>query len=336
MPHVPAEFPDDDPWMAAMRGGDLAAAWTISDEVLQRHRMSGEQNWDRPRHLQHIWTGEPLAGRRVLVRCYHGLGDTIQFVRFIRPLRALARHVVVWAQPALLELVASAAGVDEVLALHDGIPDADYDVDVEIMELPHALRVTAIPSGVPYLYPPCAVRDCNEDRSFTVGVVWEAGSWDLRRSLPLSLMRRIGDLPGIRLISLQVGTAAAQAPSIPAATTDCSTLNQTAARILELDLVISVDTMVAHLAGALGRPVWTLLHADCDWRWGTGRSDCVWYPTMRLFRQARANDWATVVEELRVALLHQSATGSATAADGKEQTLPLRRSAVGDEKQAVG
>src|SRR5215218_6426376 len=137
-------------WLARMRAGRFAAAWRVSDEAQRVRAEIDCSGW--PRHEQFIWRGEPLAGRRVLVRCYHGLGDTIQFVRFIRPLRALARHVVVWAQPALLELVASAAGVDEVLALHDGIPDADYDVDVEIMELPHALRVTAIPSGVPYLY----------------------------------------------------------------------------------------------------------------------------------------------------------------------------------------
>jgi hypothetical protein len=329
--------------MAAMRRGDLAEAWAISDQVLQRHRMSGEQQWRRPRHLQHIWMGEPLTGQRVLVRCYHGLGDTIQFVRFARPLRALARRVIVWAQPALLELVASAAGVDEVLALHDGIPDAQYDVDIEIMELPHALRISSIPADVPYLYGAGAAEARSEVQNFTVGVVWEAGNWDCRRNLPVALLRRIADLPGIRFISLQAGTAAVLAHSIPAEIVDCSALNHTAARLLELDLIISVDTMVAHLAGALGRPVWTLLHRDCDWRWGEERSDCVWYPTMRLFRQTDPNDWESVIEEVRAELLIISRDRRARRATSKpdasaaqvcckEQTLPLPRSAVASDK----
>jgi hypothetical protein len=251
--------------------------------------------------------------------------------------------VIVWAQPALLELVASAAGVDEVLALHDGIPDAQYDVDIEIMELPHALRISSIPADVPYLYGAGAAEARSEVQNFTVGVVWEAGNWDCRRNLPVALLRRIADLPGIRFISLQAGTAAVLAHSIPAEIVDCSALNHTAARLLELDLIISVDTMVAHLAGALGRPVWTLLHRDCDWRWGEERSDCVWYPTMRLFRQTDPNDWESVIEEVRAELLIISRDRRARRATSKpdasaaqvcckEQTLPLPRSAVASDK----
>jgi len=343
MPRTVPEFVDD-PWMGAMRRNDLQAAWAISDEVLQSHRTSGEEQWRRPRHLQHIWMGKPLAGQRVLVRCYHGLGDTIQFIRFARPLRALARHVIMWTQPPLLDLVASAAGVDGVLALHDGIPDADYDVDVEIMELPHALRITSIPADVPYLHPDTPVRAREKDGKFTVGVVWEAGGWDRRRNLPAVLLRQLAKVPGVRLVSLQVGTAAASASSIPAETVDCSTVNHTVARLRELDLVISVDTMVAHLASALGRPVWTLLHRDCDWRWARESSDCVWYPTMRLFRQSEANDWSSVMERVRGELVVASSSNkkaivpptkvdaSAAQLHRKEQTLPVRRSAVASDK----
>jgi hypothetical protein len=330
--------------MAAMRRNDLAAAWAISDQVLQRERSSGEDRWRQPRHLQHVWTGEPLVGKRVLVRCYHGLGDTIQFIRFARPLRALARHVNVWVQPRLLDLVASAAGVDEVLALHDGIPDAGYDVDVEIMELPHALRITSIPADVPYLHPVTDTEAHKAHQRFTVGIVWEAGDWNRRRNLPVRLLRRLAGLPRVRLVSLQLGAAAVSASSIPAERVECSTLNDTAARILELDLIISVDTMVAHLAGALGRPVWTLLHHDCDWRWGNERSDCVWYPTMRLFRQPNADDWLSVIEHVRSELIIASGANRkidpmTTTADAsavrlwrEEQTLPLPRSAVAGDK----
>src|SRR4051812_37088295 len=141
----------DDRWMAAMRRGDLMLAWQISDAVLKRRLESGTVCCNWPRHLQFVWTGAPLAGKRVLVRCYHGLGDTIQFLRFMRPLRALASEVTVWAQPALVDLAARAAGIDRVLPLHEGTPDVGYDVDLEIMEVPHALRVSTIPGDVPYL-----------------------------------------------------------------------------------------------------------------------------------------------------------------------------------------
>src|SRR5215203_5828143 len=146
--------PEDDEWMAAMRRGDFARAWEISDGVLRERKASGGGGWDLPRHEQNIWNGASLVGKRVLIRCYHGLGDTIQFIRFAAPLRASAREVLVWAQPALLPLIATAAGVDRVLPLHDGTPDVAYDVDIEVMELPHALRVTqhAVPRGVPYLF----------------------------------------------------------------------------------------------------------------------------------------------------------------------------------------
>src|SRR5215204_5076865 len=139
--------------MAAMRHGDFARAWEISDAILRHRRAEGQTCSHWPRHLQFVWTGAPLAGKRVLIRCYHGLGDTIQFIRFAAPLRAIARDVAVWVQPSLLSLTATAPGVDRVLPLHDGSPDSPYDVDIEVMELPHALRadVHSIPREVPYL-----------------------------------------------------------------------------------------------------------------------------------------------------------------------------------------
>src|SRR5436309_8360053 len=150
--HVPAP----DAWSAAMRAGDFERAWEISDRVLRRRVASGETCWHWPRHLQFIWSGVPLTGQRVLVRCYHGLGDTIQFIRFAAPLREIAREVLVWAQPSLLPLLATAAGIDRALPLHDGIVEAEYDADIESMELPYALRTTldSLPKRVPYPRPP--------------------------------------------------------------------------------------------------------------------------------------------------------------------------------------
>src|SRR5947209_2876684 len=114
----------DDPWMQAMRGGNFAEAWRISDQILRRRQRTGQRCGGAPRHLQFIWTGGSLRAQRVVIRCYHGLGDTVQFIRFAGPLRAIAREVTVWAQPELLELIATAPGVDRVLPLHAGTLEA--------------------------------------------------------------------------------------------------------------------------------------------------------------------------------------------------------------------
>src|SRR3954452_6301325 len=124
-------------WTAAMRANDFARAWAINDRDLARRIARNAPKHEGPRHLQHIWRGEPLEGARVLVRCYHGLGDTLQFIRFAAPLRRVAREVIVWCQPELMGLVKSVAGVDRALPLHDGTVDVEFDVDVELMELPY-------------------------------------------------------------------------------------------------------------------------------------------------------------------------------------------------------
>jgi hypothetical protein len=291
----------DDPWMAAMRRGDLASAWSICDAVLRRRIETGIRCHRWPRHLQYIWTGAPLEGRRVLVRCYHGLGDTIQFIRFAAPLRRVAREVIIWVQPALLPLIGSAPGVDRAVALHDGLVDIDFDTDIEIMELPHALRttLTTIPPA-PYLSPSWHSPGHGR-RAPRVGLVWRAGDWDRNRSVPTPLIVELATA-GVELYSLQRGldqSSISRLPVIDLATDDVSDL---AASMVGLDLIISVDTMAAHLAGAMGVPVWTLLCVDCDWRWMEQRCDSPWYPTMRLFRQDRQGDWVPVLDAVRSAL----------------------------------
>jgi hypothetical protein len=293
--------PEEDEWMAAMRRGDLERAWQISDIVLQERIAGGTSCWHMPRHLQYVWTGAPLAGKRVLVRCYHGLGDTIQFIRFAAPLREIAREVIVWVQPQLLDLVASAPGVDRVLPLHDDAPAVEYDVDIEVMELPHALRVAreTLLTEVPYLFPPAVPLSLRS--GLNVGIVWESGGWDSRRSVPLDLLRLLRQIPHVHLHSLQRGPARFGATQLTDSDISCGDVLVAASRMLQLDLVMSVDTMAAHLAGALGVPVWTLLHSSCDWRWMCGDRS-VWYPTMRLFRQAVPGAWPHVIDEVCTAL----------------------------------
>lgn len=289
-----------------MRRGEWDAAWRISDRVLAER--GGTPCWHLPRHEQWVWDGSPLDGRRVLIRCYHGLGDTLQFIRFAPLVRAVASHVTVWAQPALLPLLGTAAGVDRLLPLHDGTPEAEYDVDVEVMELAHLFRSTprTLPAAVPYLHADPAPLPHPVD-GIAVGVVWQSGGWNPRRDLPPSLLAALADLPGVTLHSLQAGEARDGLPaSVRVLAGD---VTQTARWMRAMDLVVSVDTMAAHLAGALGIPVWTLLPHAADWRWMEGRDDSPWYPTMRLFRQRRPGDWEGVVARVAAELGETAAPG---------------------------
>lgn len=283
-----------DPWMERMRLGDFAGAWEISDAVMRARAGVPCSTW--PRHLQYVWDGSPVDGKRVLVRCYHGLGDTVQFVRFLEPLRRRARHVTLWAQRQLIPLLRSVRGVDALLPLHDGSPDVDYDVDVEVMELAHVFRVTpeTIPAQVPYLSAPVS-REHRCERRLRVGLIWSAGEWDSRRSVPVSELEPLGRICGVSLQVLQQGPARREWPIGWGEFAGSTRVAELAAAMQQMDLIISVDSFTAHLAGALGRPTWTLLHADPDWRWMRERSDSPWYPTMRLWRQSAPGEWGDVV-----------------------------------------
>ncbi len=288
-------------WMRHMRAGEWEAAWRVSDRVRASH--AGQPCWHLPRHEQRVWDGTPLDSRRVLVRCYHGLGDTLQFIRYAPLVKRVAAEVVVWAQPTLLPLLRTAAGIDRLLPLHDGDAGIDYDVDVEVMELPYVFRTTlhTVPAGVPYLHADPAPLE--KRGALAVGIAWKAGEWDERRNVPYRLLAPLAAIPGVELHVLQRGSGLAEREPAFGVLSGSDDPLQAARVMRALDLVISIDSMPAHLAGALGVPVWTLLHADPDWRWMQDRDDSPWYPTMRLFRQERAGEWepviARVAEELR-------------------------------------
>jgi hypothetical protein len=291
-------------WVSAMRAGLFDQAWSIADSDLAAYRQGGDDKHTGPRHQQRIWRGEELRNRRVLVRCYHGLGDTIQFARFLPPLAEQTRGLIVWCQPELLPLIERVGGVDSVIPLHDGAPEADYDVDIEIMEIPHAIRAGRnLIELRPYLtLPPRRVPSrLARSAAVSVGLIWEVGNWDKRRGIPAQLLKRLNG-EGIELYSLQRGLAADQAAQIGA--TDISTpdIVDLGYRMSELDLIVSVDTMVVHLAGALGYEPWVILHADCDWRWPASGAASLWYPRARLFHQRVAGDWAGVIDDVRSAL----------------------------------
>ncbi len=291
---------DEDEWTAVMTRGDFEAAWAISDRILAERIVRGDFDSSLPRHLQSIWRGQPLAGKHVLVRCYHGLGDTVQFIRLAKPLRAIAREVSVWVQPRLLPLIASVAGVDRVLPLHDGVPNLVYDTDIEIMELAHALRVTPamLATHVPYIRVPPRLLPLPADRKLRVAVIWSAGDWDPRRSMRLSDFEPLMRAPGVELIVLQRGSARAEVAQYQVVDLGSDDIETFASTLAALDLLVTIDTFGAHLAGAMGVPTWLLLYNECDWRWMSEGSASPWYPSMRLYRQRAPHDWASVIADV--------------------------------------
>ena len=288
-------------WMRNMRAGDFGRAWVVSDEVMRRR--VGKTCDHLPRHFQWVWNGDSLDDKRVLIRCYHGLGDTIQFIRYAPLVRQLASRVIVWAQPALIPLLRSARGIDDLLPLHAGAPEIDYDADVESMELAHVFRSTTetLPKEIPYLH--VTPAELSRAGNLQVGLVWKCGDWAPERSIPIELLLPLAEIEGVTLHILQRGSGIAERPPAFGVMSGSDDIVEAARTIAALDLMISIDSMPAHLAGALGVRTWTLLQAESDWRWMDGRNDTPWYPTMRLFRQDAGEGWgglvARVVDELR-------------------------------------
>lgn len=285
-------------WLRRARCGDLEGAWRASDRIWSRNTRPNEPTIAR--HRQRVWDGTDLRGRRVLVRCYHSLGDTIQFIRYASLLQLVSCEVIVQAPPALLPLLHTVVGINRLVPLHDHVADVEYDVDIEVMELPYAFRTTlhTIPGNIPYLR--AAPLSLMDDRP-RVGVVWRSGDCDQERSMTFALVRRLLEESRVSWYSLQLERDVHEQHS-RLQWLDVRGLTTTAQAIAAMDLVISVDTMSAHLAGALAVPVWTLLPYDADWRWMQNRSDSPWYPTMRLYRQPRPGDWSTVIGDVRRAL----------------------------------
>ena len=283
-------------WMRAMRTGDFAAAHAISDEVLRARDPAAHDDCNLPYHLRWVWDGRPFDGKDVLVRCYHGLGDTLQFARFLPTLARRTASLHVETQPALVPLLRMLPGPGKLIPFQPASPAAPRACDLEIMELLHALRV--MPSTIP---PPPVLRvPPLRMAARAIGLCWSAGDWDPARSVPLAQLLAACELAEVELVSLQRGPAADAALRyrfINAHDRDTDML-RTARLIAGLDLVITVDTMVAHLAGTLGTPVWLLLRRHADWRWMQERADSPWYPSMRLYRQAKEGHWDAPLERL--------------------------------------
>jgi Flp pilus assembly protein TadD len=297
--------------------GDLAGGWKEWDSRWNNPQMAPAVR----KFPQPAWTGEPLGtppdGKRIFLYAEQGIGDTLQFIRYIPMVIARGGQVILEVQPPLVPLFAPllsawAGPGPEIILLAQKDPIPAFDTHCAFMSLPvvFATTLATIPFPEGYLRAP-ALPTVPEPapNAFRVGLVW-AGSpthkLDHQRSMPLSALRPLLDLPGIHWFSLQKGEAASQLasqaaldPLFASIEDTAATLNNyadTANLIHSLDLVITVDTSVAHLAGAMGKPVWVLIqHHLPDWRWLLKRKDSPWYKSARLFRQPSEKDWPSVI-----------------------------------------
>lgn len=305
-------------------------------ELLEGHYAEGWPGYEWRNHTRAgsprtfpvpRWDGRPIPGRRLLVHAEQGYGDTLQFARFIEKAREKSGAEVVLEGPAaLLPLLRGIAGADEVLRAGTALPAVDAEIPLPSLPGVLGIEMTDLPGSVPYLHAPeaasrtwrerlalCAAEQSAAEPGFLkIGFVWmgnPAQQQDVVRSCPLACFAALAAVPGMAWYSLQkeAGQAILDSAwpadrSIVALGPQMTDFADTAAVIGELDLVISVDTAVAHLAGALGRPIWTLLPHTPDWRWQLDRADSPWYPTMRLFRQPRWGDWKAVFGDVAAAL----------------------------------
>jgi tetratricopeptide (TPR) repeat protein len=278
--------------------GDFQAAWP--------HFVFRREGTKQLRLKEPLWDGAPTE-KTVFIHPEQGVGDVIQFARFI-PLASERARMVVACQPSLTTLLRRMHGIAE---LTDFLPLPRYDLHLPVMDLPAVLGVQLqnFADPVPYLHahPSQAAEWAQRLAKIPrprVGLVWAGNPdypADARRSMHFTALQPLTTLPGIGFISMQKGNAADQLPPnlMFDAAPHLDTFNDTAALIANLDLVIAVDTAVAHLAGAMGRPIWLLNRADTDWRWLLDRTDSPWYPSMRIFRQPAPGDWAPVVHAVR-------------------------------------
>ncbi len=296
-------------WRSFMLLGEMEAAWKETDAIRSRGNPDPHRFWD----------GSSLEGKRLIVRCLHGYGDTIQMIRFIPKLLSVARCVILEVQPRLVPLLRSLPFLKreslEIITWGDDAPATPprWDIQIEIMEVPYVLRTTRaeLPVNTRYL----EVSESEITKTFEemgqsllprVGLVWTAGEWNPDRAMPFQQMRRLLRAPVEFWSLVDSGDyAKVLASDATCPMRDSSGLGEGIAGlrtvISALSLVITTDTLAAHLAGAMGVPVWVLLPYSADWRWMRGdRSP--WYPSMELFRQERPGNWEEVIGGVETAL----------------------------------
>jgi tetratricopeptide (TPR) repeat protein len=279
---------------------------------------------------ERLWDGSSLNGRRLLVHVEQGFGDTLQFIRYLPLLRRREPEgkIILICEPELFPVLKQIDGYSEIYSLRSD-NSIQYDTQIPLLSLPNRFATTleSIPDETPYLAAPPEAKGRlkrGKGTKLAVGIVWAGRpthSDDRFRSCPVGWFSGLFDIPGVEFFSLQWGPRAGEiAPyldrkNVTSLTESLTDFGETAAFIEQLDLVIAIDTAVAHLAGALGKPVWTLLAFGGEWRWLFRREDTPWYPAMRLFRQRILGDWRPVFQRMKVALSEMASASSDDASE---------------------
>ncbi|HUO02345.1 MAG TPA: tetratricopeptide repeat-containing glycosyltransferase family protein, partial [Rhizomicrobium sp.] len=286
----------------------LLGKWKEGFAEFEWRKRQPESAWRFPQRARSEWRGkDDLSGKTLLLRAEQGFGDTLQFVRYGALAQAQGARVILAVQPGLKRLLQNGFdGADAVIGLDEPEPPHDFQAEMMSLALAFGTEVESVPANVPYIRAEESLSDAWREKlgghGFKIGVSWQGSAYSGGRSFPLAALADIAKLPNIRLVSLQKGVGREQLHSLPPGMCvetlgpayNAGDFAETAAVLSALDLVITCDTAMAHLAGALARPAWVALKHAGDWRWLTGRDDSPWYPTMRLFRQPAAGDWQSV------------------------------------------
>ncbi len=305
---------------------DAEVAWDLAITQLQlgdyaKGFQGYESRWRLARNRTKLrdpphWQGEDIAGKRILLQSEQGFGDALQFARYVPLVAARGARIVLECLPELKALFTNLEGVEQVIVKGEPAPPVDLSIPLLSLARVFGTTLATIPKKVPYLRAPQARLPRRTGTLLHVGVVWAGKPTPRDRSWPLPLLAPMLEDPRAAFYSLQVGPRAAELAAfgfdrlIVDLSPHLKDFSATAAAMNALDLIVTVDTAAAHLAGALGRPVFVLLRYVSDWRWMDYRDDSPWYPTMRLFRQPRPDDFVQPVERVREAIAQFAAAAA--------------------------
>lgn len=297
--------------MVYLTHGEFAKGWDDYQWRLKTEEIKATLRYDKP-----WWQGEDFQGKTLLVQAEQGFGDSIQFVRYLPMVKERGGTVILAEKPELIGLFLDLEGIDDLVDIRELTKgNVNYDLYVTLLSLPaiFSTKIDSITARIPYLFAEASKvaywHDKIKTDAFKIGICW-AGSPahrnDNSRSCALENFTRLAKIKNVRLFSLQKGQAIEQINNWPE-DEDMELINlgqqfkdftDTAAAIENIDMIISVDTSVAHLAGAMGKTAWALIPYQADWRWMLNRQDCPWYPTIRLFRQKHHSDWDSVFQRV--------------------------------------
>ena len=300
---INAEREGFEKWVEAMKSGGFEKAWRINDRF--------GSHWPSAHRL---WHEQSLQGANLIVHAKHGLGDAVQMLQYTQRLRKISASIQFRVPAGLEALLPYFSGVKSGMTSHSSPRETDRPnmIELEMMELPYLFRTTIedLPLAIDYLAVPedisahyATAMGCTNKRR--IGIVWDGGEWDPERWVPLSLLSPLIASDTYEWWNLQGGSAAREGYGLPMRQLFSSStqgLVALAAIISCLDLVITVDTLAAHLTAALGKPTWLMLKHSADWRWLSERNDSPWYPSLRLFRQRSCGDWRGVITSVARAL----------------------------------